>query len=597
LFLSNIKYFDQVLTFLVFITLVSLPAIEVISRLFNSTGVVASPVLVQHLTLWVGFLGAIIASRRNNLLSLTTKPIFTNIETIEWKNFVGKITSIFIVLLLAYGSWSLVKVEMEYPINIAPFILRWAAQMIMPIGFLFIAFFMFINSFRSAKEKLRVLTLIILLFSLFIYFEPIQESIFFMWISIFIIILSLYAGAPIFIGLGGLAILFFWRDFTPLSAISAETYRIVVSPTLPTIPLFTFAGYMLAESNASTRLVNLFRSAFGWIPGGTPIILVLLCGFFTALTGGSGVTILALGGLFLPILLKEGYTKVFSLGLITVAGSLGLLFPPSLPLIIYGVTAGVSIKAIFLAGIVPGLLRLSMIGGWAIWQGKIQSVKKRSLNFKELKESLWEAKWETMIPVFILFGIFGGYSTLVETAALTAIYIFIVEILIHKDIKWSDIYKITLDCASLIGGVLIILGVAMGLTSYLVDAQVPFHLLEWVKATISSKLLFLLILNIFLLAVGCMMDIFSAIIIVVPLITPLGIYFGIDPVHLAIIFIANLELGFLTPPVGMNLFLSAYRFKEDMPTIYKSTLPFFIVMLISVLIITYIPFLSTWSLN
>ena len=597
MFLSNIKYFDQVLTFLVFITLVSLPAIEVISRLFNSTGVVASPVLVQHLTLWVGFLGAIIASRRNNLLSLTTKPIFTNIETIEWKNFVGKITSIFIVLLLAYGSWSLVKVEMEYPINIAPFILRWAAQMIMPIGFLFIAFFMFINSFRSAKEKLRVLTLIILLFSLFIYFEPIQESIFFMWISIFIIILSLYAGAPIFIGLGGLAILFFWRDFTPLSAISAETYRIVVSPTLPTIPLFTFAGYMLAESNASTRLVNLFRSAFGWIPGGTPIILVLLCGFFTALTGGSGVTILALGGLFLPILLKEGYTKVFSLGLITVAGSLGLLFPPSLPLIIYGVTAGVSIKAIFLAGIVPGLLRLSMIGGWAIWQGKIQSVKKRSLSFKELKESLWEAKWETMIPVFILFGIFGGYSTLVETAALTAIYIFIVEILIHKDIKWSDIYKITLDCASLIGGVLIILGVAMGLTSYLVDAQVPFHLLEWVKATISSKLLFLLILNIFLLAVGCMMDIFSAIIIVVPLITPLGIYFGIDPVHLAIIFIANLELGFLTPPVGINLFLSAYRFKEDMPTIYKSTLPFFIVMLISVLIITYIPFLSTWSLN
>ena len=597
MFLSNIKYFDQVLTFLVFIALVSLPAIEVISRLFNSTGVVASPVLVQHLTLWVGFLGAIIASRRNNLLSLTTKPIFTNIETIEWKNFVGKITSIFIVLLLAYGSWSLVKVEMEYPINIAPFILRWAAQMIMPIGFLFIAFFMFINSFRSAKEKLRVLTLIILLFSLFIYFEPIQESIFFMWISIFIIILSLYAGAPIFIGLGGLAILFFWRDFTPLSAISAETYRIVVSPTLPTIPLFTFAGYMLAESNASTRLVNLFRSAFGWIPGGTPIILVLLCGFFTALTGGSGVTILALGGLFLPILLKEGYTKVFSLGLITVAGSLGLLFPPSLPLIIYGVTAGVSIKAIFLAGIVPGLLRLSMIGGWAIWQGKIQSVKKRSLSFKELKESLWEAKWETMIPVFILFGIFGGYSTLVETAALTAIYIFIVEILIHKDIKWSDIYKITLDCASLIGGVLIILGVAMGLTSYLVDAQVPFHLLEWVKATISSKLLFLLILNIFLLAVGCMMDIFSAIIIVVPLITPLGIYFGIDPVHLAIIFIANLELGFLTPPVGMNLFLSAYRFKEDMPTIYKSTLPFFIVMLISVLIITYIPFLSTWSLN
>ena len=574
-----------------------LPGIEVISRIFNSTGIVASSVLVQHLTLWVGFLGAVIATRRNKLLSLTTKPLFSTTKIIEWKNLVGKITSIFIVLLLAYGSWELVQVEMDFPVKIAPFISRWFAQLIMPVGFLFIAFFMIVNSFPKWKEKLVILIIITLLFLLFISAEPIQESIFFMWIAIFIITLSLYAGAPIFIGLGGLAILFFWRDFTPISAIPAETYRIVVSPTLPTIPLFTFAGYLLAESNASIRLVNLFRSAFGWIPGGTPIVLVLLCGFFTALTGGSGVTILALGGLFMPILIKEGYSKLFSLGLITVAGSLGLLFPPSLPLIIYGVTAGVSIKAVFLAGIVPGLVRLSMIGGWAIWQGKIQSVKKYPLSFKELKTTLWNAKWEAAIPLFIFFGIFGGYATLVETAAMTAIYIFIVEVLIHKDIKWSNLYKITLDCASLIGGVLIILGVAMGLTSYLVDAQIPMHLLEWVKSTISSKLVFLLILNIFLLAVGCMMDIFSAIIIVVPLITPLGVYFGIDPVHLAIIFIANLELGFLTPPVGMNLFLSAYRFEEDMPTIYKSTLPFFIVMLISVLVITYLPFLSTWSLN
>lgn len=597
MYLSKIKSFDQILTFLVFITLVTLPGIEVISRIFNSTGIVASSVLVQHLTLWVGFLGAVIATRRNKLLSLTTKPLFSTTKIIEWKNLVGKITSIFIVLLLAYGSWELVQVEMDFPVKIAPFISRWFAQLIMPVGFLFIAFFMIVNSFPKWKEKLVILIIITLLFLLFISAEPIQESIFFMWIAIFIITLSLYVGAPIFIGLGGLAILFFWRDFTPISAIPAETYRIVVSPTLPTIPLFTFAGYLLAESNASIRLVNLFRSAFGWIPGGTPIVLVLLCGFFTALTGGSGVTILALGGLFMPILIKEGYSKLFSLGLITVAGSLGLLFPPSLPLIIYGVTAGVSIKAVFLAGIVPGLVRLSMIGGWAIWQGKIQSVKKYPLSFKELKTSLWNAKWEAAIPLFIFFGIFGGYATLVETAAMTAIYIFIVEVLIHKDIKWSNLYKITLDCASLIGGVLIILGVAMGLTSYLVDAQIPMHLLEWVKSTISSKLVFLLILNIFLLAVGCMMDIFSAIIIVVPLITPLGVYFGIDPVHLAIIFIANLELGFLTPPVGMNLFLSAYRFEEDMPTIYKSTLPFFIVMLISVLVITYIPFLSTWSLN
>ena len=238
-----------------------------------------------------------------------------------------------------------------------------------------------------------------------------------------------------------------------------------------------------------------------------------------------------------------------------------------------------------------------MIGGWAVWQGKIQAVKKHHLNWVDIKSSLWEAKWEAVIPLFILFGIFGGFTTLVETAAMTAVYVYIIEVVIHKDLDWANLKTIILDCATLIGGVLIILGVAMGLTSYLVDAQIPLQLLEWVKSTIESKLVFLLILNIFLLAVGCMMDIFSAIIIVVPLITPLGAYFGIDPVHLAIIFIANLELGFLTPPVGMNLFLSAYRFGEDMPTIYKSTLPFFMVMLVSVLAITYIPILSTWSGN
>ena len=238
-----------------------------------------------------------------------------------------------------------------------------------------------------------------------------------------------------------------------------------------------------------------------------------------------------------------------------------------------------------------------MIGGWAIWQGKVQSIKRRKLNYIEIKKSFLEAKWEAVIPIFILFGIFGGFTTLVETAAMTVVYVFLIEVFVHKDLDLSNMKTILLDCATLIGGVLIILGVAMGLTSYLVDAQVPLHLLEWVKSAISSKLVFLLILNLFLLVVGCMMDIFSAIIIVVPLITPLGIYFGIDPVHLAIIFIANLELGFLTPPVGMNLFLSAYRFNEDMPTIYKSTLPFFIVMLLSVMAITYIPILSNWYGN
>ncbi len=593
----NIKPIERGITLFVFIALVLLPAIEVLTRLFGTTGVVASPVLVQHLTLWIGFLGAMVAARRNRLLSLTSTPLFSSEEEIDWFKFMAKVTTIFIVMALAYGAWELVKIEKEFPVHIAPFLFRWVAQLIMPVGFLLVAIHMVMNSYETWRDRGILLIGGILLTMTVWYVAPLQESTLFMWVAIIAILFALVKGAPIFIGLGGLAILFFWRDWTPLSAIPAEAYRIVVSPTLPTIPLFTLAGYLLAESNASERLVKLFRAAFGWIPGGTPVVLVLLCGFFTALTGGSGVTILALGGLLMPLLIKEGYSKLFSLGLITVAGSLGLLFPPSLPLIIYGVTAGVSVKAIFLAGIVPGLIRISMIGGWAVWQGKVQAVKRHSLKWADIKSSLWEAKWEAVIPVFILFGIFGGFTTLVETAAMTAVYVIIIEVFVHKDLEWSNMKTIILDCATLIGGVLIILGVAMGLTSYLVDAQIPLHLLEWVKSTIESKILFLLMLNIFLLAVGCMMDIFSAIIIVVPLITPLGAYFGIDPVHLAIIFIANLELGFLTPPVGINLFLSAYRFEEDMPTIYKSTLPFFIVMLVSVLAITYIPILSTWPGN
>ena len=593
----NIKSIERGITLFVFIALVLLPAIEVLTRLFGTTGVVASPVLVQHLTLWIGFLGAMVAARRNRLLSLTSTPLFSSEEKIDWFKFMAKVTTIFIVMALAYGAWELVKVEKEFPVDIAPFLSRWVAQLIMPTGFFVVAIHMLMNSYETWRDRGILLIGGILLTMTVWYVPPLQESTLFMWVAIIAILFALVRGAPIFIGLGGLAILFFWRDWTPLSAIPAEAYRIVVSPTLPTIPLFTLAGYILAESNASERLVKLFRAAFGWIPGGTPVVLVLLCGFFTALTGGSGVTILALGGLLMPLLIKEGYSKLFSLGLITVAGSLGLLFPPSLPLIIYGVTAGVSVKAIFLAGIGPGLIRISMIGGWAVWQGKVQAVKRHSLKWADIKSSLWEAKWEAVIPVFILFGIFGGFTTLVETAAMTAVYVIIIEVFVHKDLDWSNMKTIILDCATLIGGVLIILGVAMGLTSYLVDAQIPLHLLGWVKSTIQSKILFLLMLNIFLLAVGCMMDIFSAIIIVVPLITPLGAYFGIDPVHLAIIFIANLELGFLTPPVGINLFLSAYRFDEDMPTIYKSTLPFFIVMLVSVLAITYIPILSTWPGN
>jgi len=588
---DRLKWGEDTLAIVIFSAMTILPFFESFSRFLNINSVPASQILVQHFTLWIGLLGGVLAARQNKLLALTRDSLFKKDKEIHFGRWIAKVTTFLVLVSLAWGSWELVKVEMQYPIDIAPNIPRWFAQIIMPLGFGLMAVQIYLNSY---DKHLHRITLIIIgvIFSIGGITDMFFDMIPALYVGVLILAVSLFFGAPIFVGLGGLAVLMFWSEYTPISAIPAEAYRIVVSPTLPTIPLFTLAGYLLAESKASERLVKVFRELFGWIPGGTPVIIVFLCGFFTALTGGSGVTILALGGLLLPMLLKDGYSRSFSLGLITVSGSIGLLFPPSLPLIIYGVTAGVSVKDVFIAGLLPGVLLVFMISSWAVIQGKKSNIKlKKFVSIKALRVS-WDTKWELFLPILILFGVFGGFTTLVETAAITVIYIFIIEVFVYRDIKINDLPKIVIDCATLIGGVLIILGVAMGLTSYLVDAQVPMLILSWTKEVVSNKYIFLFMLNIFLLLVGCLMDIFSAIIVIVPLIAPLGDYFGIEPVHLAIIFIANLELGFLTPPVGMNLFLSAYRFDEDMPKIYQATLPFFVIKLLAVGLITYIPIIT-----
>ena len=590
---SNLKKLEFYFTNIIIAFLISLPVLEVVARFFGTTAITSSRMVVQHLTLWIGFFGAVLASSRGKLLSLSSSNLFEPESSFSIKHFIAKSTSLIILISLFWGSLQLVTVEYQYPVNISPLISRWFAQSIMPISLMLMSVILFFKSYSSLKNRFALLISILLFLSI-VSIPQVRESSVILWFSFFSIIFSLFYGLPIFLGLGGIAALLFWFDWTPLSAISAETYRIVVSPTLPTIPLFTIAGFLLAESKSSVRLLSLFQALFGWIPGGTPIVLVIICGFFTAITGGSGVTILALGGLLMPMLIKDGFSKDFSLGLITVSGSIGLLFPPSLPLIIYGVTAGVSIKSIFLGGIIPGLLILVIVASWAIFSSKRQSVAVYDFKINNIKSALIESKWEIAIPFIIMFGIFGGYMTLVETAAISALYVLFITVVIYRDISFSKVGNILIDCCALIGGVLIILGVAMGLTSYIIDAEVPMTLLEWVKTNISSKYIFLILLNVFLLIVGCMMDIFSATIIVVPLIKPIAAYFGIDPIHLAIIFIANLELGYLTPPVGMNLFLSAYRFDESMKSVYTSTMPFYFVMLFCVILITYFPILSTW---
>ena len=587
---------------IIFILLVLLPFSDLIIReiirpFFSGIAKIpASQTLVSHLTLLIGFSGAIIASRDSKLLSLSNTSLF-NDKVSGFSKHVTKWVSIFTVLLLAIGSLDLVFIELsfQYPVFIAPSLPRWIFQAAMPLGY-FIIFIHLAGKMRNNIFSFSGLLTILLIILFLVSQDTLRENGFILIFGIIMFIFSVLNGAPIFTVLAGLGILLFWFDYVPISAVIAEAYRIVVSPHLATIPLFTLAGYFLAESKASDRLVNVFKALFGWLPGGTPVIVLLICGFFTALTGGSGVTILALGGLLFPMLIKDGYKKKFSLGLITASGSIGLLFPPSLPLILYGVTAGISIKSIFIAGILPGIFLIIVLSLWTVYSGELDKVEKNNFNLNDSINACLETKWELFIPFIVLYGIFGGHAKLVETAAFTVVYIFVIETFIYKDIDKKDIINIIVSCATLVGGVLIIIGAAMGLTSYMVDAQIPMKILSVMKELVSSKYVFLILLNIFLLIIGCLMDIFSAIIIVVPLIAPLGLYYGVDPIHLAIIFIANLELGYLTPPVGMNLFLSAYRFDEKMPEIYKSTFPFFIVLLFAVLCITYFPVLTLWLL-
>jgi|TARA_B110000438_G_scaffold281940_1_gene308514 tripartite ATP-independent transporter DctM subunit len=586
---------ENFLCYVCFAIIVSFPVFQILSRFIGFFSIPASQEIVQHMTLWIAFIGAVLAARSNRLLAIVREPVFNKSSEFRISHFLVHMCSAGVVFVLAISYLKMIQIGIEYPEFIAPFITVWFAQSIIPVGLLLIWYHMIMTS--SSRLNYRLLLVLGSFFmTIILYYWQFPFSNEMLLITKVLGVIGLVAfGLPIFIVLAALSILFFlsepteWAtNFDLMSTISDSAYRIVVSPTLAAIPIFTLAGYILAESNISKRLLNFFKASLGWLPGSTVLIVVLLCAFFTALTGGSGVTILALGAILYPILIEDGYSEIFSLGLITTAGSLGLLFPPSLPAIIYSVTAGINPIELFKSGLIPGLFLLFIIVCYGIYH-KPKTQKKVQFNIKDLRESFLHAKWEVAIPILIIYGLFSGLATLVECAALLVWYVLFVEVYIYRDIQFKDIPKIIIDCATLVGGVLIILGFAMGFTGYLVDAQIPLKILQFAKTSIDSPIMFLLALNILLLIAGCIMDIFSAIIVIVPLIAPLAIHFGIDPIHLGIIFIANLELGYITPPVGMNLFLSSYRFKKDMPTIYAATMPYFFIRLIGVLIITYIP--------
>lgn len=407
------------------------------------------------------------------------------------------------------------------------------------------------------------------------------------------LIVLLLLGLPVFIGILGAAILGLYSEQVNLIAIPIEIYRLSSSPVLMAIPLFTFAGYLLSEGDTSKRLVRFSKAIFGWLPGGLGVVTLLSCAFFTAITGATGITIIALGGLLFPALLSEEYGENFSLGMVTTGGSIGLHFPPSLPIILYGYVSSVSIEELFIAGLFPGIFMVGALCLFSIYIGKKWKIKTSSFDSGEFLASFKDIKWELPIPLLIIVSIYGGFCTATEAATLTVVYVLFIKTIVLKELHIiKDIPGIIVESMKMVGSILIIVGAAFGFTNYLVDAFVPMRILEFMGSMVHTKILFLVLLNIFLIIVGCIMDIFSAILIVVPLIMPLADKFGIDPLHMGIIFLTNLAIGYNTPPVGINLFISSARFNRPVLQLYKATLPFLLICLLSLIVITYWPALS-----
>jgi len=581
--------------------------LEIILRRFH-TGVSGAAAFVQHFTLIVGMFGGAIAARQGRLLSFSTLSSFFQAKLKSSALVISSGTAAAITAFLCFASCQFVLSEKSAGGRLAYGIPIWWVELALPIGFGLIAFRLIWHAAAHWPARLSTLALTVTVM-LFATFSPVAPEKM-LWPALGLLLVATLLGAPVFTGIGGAALILFWADHSAIAAVPLKHYSLVTHPSLPTIPLFTLAGYFMAESGASARLVALFQALLGSWRGGPAIATACVCAFFTSFTGASGVTILALGGLLMPILLSAKYSQQSALGLLTGAGSLGLLFPPCLPVILYSIIAStamanlgaanasansVTMEKMFAGGFLPGLLMLGLTAWWGIRQQPREGVAANSFDPVAARQALWKAKWELLLPVVALVALFGGFATPVEAAAIVAAYALLVATTIHRDLRpFADVPRVARDCGLLVGGVLLILGVALGFTHYLVLAQVPDKLVEWSTHAIKSKWLFLLGLNVVLLLVGGLIEIYAAIVVVVPLLVPVGIAFGLDPVHLGIIFLANMELGFLAPPIGLNLLLSSSRFNVPILQVMRAALPMLCVLLVGVLLITYFPPLTTW---
>jgi tripartite ATP-independent transporter DctM subunit len=501
-----------------------------------------------------------------------------------------------IVGCLVWASIELVLVDYEYGAIVAWGIPVWVVSLVMPVCLTLICAHHIWHA--SPRTVQRVLVTMALAIPVLMGWIPASGVLPVVWLGGAAVVVATGLGMPIYAAIGGLALLLFWEEGTPLSGVPGEAYRMSTSPMLPALPLFTLAGYILAEGNSSKRLLRLFSTLVGWIPGGLAVVVTLLLAFFTPLTGASGITILAMGGLLLPLLTRANYPEKTSLGLVTVSGSIGVLFPPSLPVILYAYYADVRLERLFYGGFVPGVILVVVVAAWGAYRGWASGAPRESFSARDAAKALWAAKWEVALPIAVLVGIFGGFTTLVEAAALTVVYSLLIETVIHRELNIvRDLPRVAVESIMLVGGFMIIISVALAFTNYLIIAQVPMHALAWVREFTESPLVFLLALNVLLIVVGALMDIYSAIIVIVPLIVPIAAAYGINPVHLGVIFMANMQLGYLMPPMGENLFLAAYRFNKELPEIYAATLPYIVILLITVLLITYVPWLTLGPLG
>ena len=575
-----------------------LPLAEIFSRKFLGGGIPGSGPIAQNLTLWVGLFGAAIAAREGKLLTLATGEFLPKGRLGEIAHIVAATVGATVSTLFVLGGIALVRSDREAGDVIAVGIPNWVADLALPIGFALIALRIVWRA--SPVWWGRAIAALGIIAGIVIHSRAGSFEGHAMWPWLTLVVMAAVLGAPIFVLLGGIAVFASLVQGNKPVVLMIRAYeQLTTSTGLAAIPLFTFAGFLLAEGRSSERLLRVLRAWFGWAPGGTAGAAATLCAFFTLFTGGSGVTILVLGGLLLPTLVADGYRERFSIGLLTASGSLGLLFPLSLPLMLYGIVSQkAAIEDLFVGGLLPGIVMLALVAMLGVRESVRQQTQRTAFEPREAFASLWEAKWELFLPIFVLVTFFGGIATLVESAPMAALYTLVVQRFIHRDLpSMRDVLRVMSDCVALVGGVLLILGVAAGLTDYFMDADVPTHLIQWTQSHVHSRIVFLLALNVFLLLVGTVMDIFSAIVVVVPLILPLADAYQINAVHLGIIFIANLELGFLHPPLGLNLLLASIRFKKPVLEVTWATLPMLGILALGVLLITYVPWLTTGILE